>query len=145
VKSRRCYDHADHPALAVPEQLGGCNVGPAGTWRSILHRLLATGRRGRACIARLRLVARFQEPALAFHRRRHRCHHGTRRAARAHWRMGAHNFPCRSNPAATPNRARRHGNDLRCAQHGRGHDNPRSANARHGGRHDTIGRSVLRK
>jgi hypothetical protein len=38
----------------------------------------------------LSIVARVQEPAFAFHRRRHCRHHGTRRAARAHWCVGAH-------------------------------------------------------
>ena len=36
------------------------------------HRFLATGRRGCASIAQIRILARVQEPALAFHRRRHR-------------------------------------------------------------------------
>src|ERR1700739_2886119 len=50
-----------------------------------------------------------------------------------------------SDSAAAQNRVRRHGDDLRCSQHGRGHDSPRSAHARHGRRHNTIGRSLLRQ
>ena len=84
----------------------------------------------------------FTESAFAFHRRRHRCYNGTRRAARAHRCVGAYEFPCRSDPAAAQNRVRSHGDDLRCSQYGRGHDSPRSAHARHGRRHNTIGRSL---
>jgi hypothetical protein len=39
---------------------------------------------------------------------------------------------------------RRHGDDLRCSRHGRVHDSPRSADARQGRMHNTIGRSLLR-
>ena len=47
--------------------------------------------------------------------------------------------------AAAQDRARHHGDDLWCPQHGRGDDSPRSPNARHGRRHDTVRRSVLRQ
>jgi hypothetical protein len=87
-------------------------------------------RPGRGCssIARVRLLARLQEPALPFHRRRHRCDHGARRTACAHRRLGTHDFSSGSDPAAAQDRACRYGDRLRCPQHGRAHDSPHSTN-----------------
>ena len=56
----------------------------------------------------------------------------------AHWRVGAHDIPCESDVTAAPDRARRHGDNLRCPQHRRGYDSARSANARERRRHHTI-------
>ena len=104
LKGLRCRDRADHPALAVAEQLGDCIARAAGSHRPIVRRFLATVWRGRAGIGRFRLVACIQEPIVAFHRRSYRSHHGTRGAARPYRRVGAHHFSYKSDPAAAPDR-----------------------------------------
>ena len=144
LRRPRYGDHTDRPALARATKLGSCNADVARTGGWSLPRFLATSWRGRARITQLSIVARIQEPAFAFHRRRHRRYNGTRRAARAHRCVGAHKFPCRSDPAAAQDWVRRHGDDLRCSRHGGGHDSPRSAHARQGRWHNTIGRCLLR-
>jgi hypothetical protein len=80
--------------------------GAACTRRPVSHRFLATGRRGCSSIARVRLLARVQEPGLPFHRRRHRRDHGARRTACTRRPLGTHDFPSGSDPAAAQDRWR---------------------------------------
>jgi hypothetical protein len=88
------------------------------------------------------VVARVQEPAVAFHRRRCGCHNGARRAACAYRCVGAHYLPCRSNSTTAADRTCRHGYDLRRSRQGRGHDRPRSPNARSSRRLDASRQSL---
>jgi ER-bound oxygenase mpaB/B'/Rubber oxygenase, catalytic domain len=81
----------------------------------------------------------FKNPLSVFHWRRDRRAYGARRTPRAYRCVGTHNFSFESDPPAAQERTRGHGDNLRCSQHSRGHDRSRSANARLGRRHNTVG------
>jgi hypothetical protein len=62
----RYRDYAHRFALAPTERLGGCDAGAVRSGRPIFCRFFASRWGGRACVARLSIVVRVQEPDLAF-------------------------------------------------------------------------------